>query len=78
MKILRIERKQETEEENYTLITFKTFWGRVFTETCVTPMDSSYTGYAKNGDWLGVPLWDTVKSFLRTGDEVHDYEKVEK
>lgn len=73
MKIIRIERKQETEKENYTLITFKTWWGRKFTELCITPKKSIHTDYAKKGTIIDPSLWEVVKAFLRTGDKVHEY-----
>jgi hypothetical protein len=73
MKILRIERKQKTEKEDYTLITFRVWWGKEFTETCITPNWNLNTYYAKNGESIPVSLWDVVKGFLRTGDTVHEY-----
>ncbi|WP_394749598.1 hypothetical protein [Spongiimicrobium salis] len=73
MKIIRIERKQKTEKEDYTLITFKTWWGKEFTETCVTPNWNLGTSYAKNGRRIPYSLWEIVKGFLRTEDDVHEY-----
>lgn len=73
MKIIRIERKQKTEKEDYTLITFKTWWGKEFIETCITPNWNINTEYAKNGRSISFSLWEVVKSFLRTGDKVHEY-----
>jgi hypothetical protein len=73
MRILKIERKQKTEKEDYTLITFRTWWGKEFTEICITPNWNTGTHYAKNGNNIAISLWDVVKSFLRTGDEMHEY-----
>ena len=73
MKILKIERKQKTEKEDYTLITFKTWWGNEFTETCITPNWNIGTCYAKNGGSIDVSLWEIVKGFLRTNDNIHEY-----
>ena len=82
MKILIIERKQKTEHEEFTLITFKGFWGKIFTETCITPINGlggrgGYNGtiYASTGESIPVSLWDVVNSFLRTNDECHDYKR---
>ncbi len=73
MKIVKIIRKQRTSEEDYTLITFKTWWGKEFTELCISPDRRNSTHYAKNGIKISVSLWDVVRSFLRTSDEIHEY-----
>ena len=73
MNIVKIERKQKTEKEDYTLITFKTWWGKNFKETCITPNWNSNTYYAKNGSNLPLPMWEIIKGFLRTNDEIHEY-----
>lgn len=73
MTIVKIERKQKTESEDYTLITFKTWWGGKFTETCITPSWGLGTNYAKNGNSIDALLWSVVKGFLRTGDDAHEY-----
>ena len=73
MKIVKIERKQKTEKEDYTLITFKTWWGKEFAEICITPNWNIGTKYAKDGNNIDVLLWSVVKGFLRTGDDVHEY-----
>jgi hypothetical protein len=73
MKIVKIERKQKTEKEDYTLITFKTWWGKEFKETFITPNWNINTYYAKNGRSLPVSMWKIIKSFLRTKDEIHEY-----
>ena len=73
MEILKIERKQKTEKEDYTLITFKTWWGKEVTETCITPNWNFNTYYAKNGIGLPTSMWGIIKGFLRTNDEIHEY-----
>jgi hypothetical protein len=73
MKILKIEQKQKTEKEDYTLITFKTWWGRKFTEVCITSNWNISTDYAKSGESIPVSLWPVVKAFLRTNDKSHKY-----
>ena len=80
MEIVRIERKQKTEREDYTLITFKeTYYKwfkkktRTFTETCITPNWNIGTDFAKTGRSIETSLWDVVKSFLNTGDDIHEY-----
>ena len=73
MKIIKIEQKQKTNKEDYTLITFKTWWGNRYTETCITPNWNLHTFYAKDGSSLPVSMWEIVKGFLRTGDKIHEY-----
>jgi hypothetical protein len=74
MKILSIKRLEKTESEDYTLITFKNWWGTKFTEICITPNWNLNTDYAKNGKNIEVSLWKTVKAFLRTNQIYHEYE----
>jgi hypothetical protein len=73
MRITRIERKQETENYNYTLITFKTWWGEKFTRNCVSEKIMDSTKYAASGLSIDVPLWRVVRAFLETGDNIHNY-----
>ena len=73
MRISKIELKQKTKEESYILITFKTWWGKEFTEMCFSPNSNISTIYAKNGESIPVGLWDVVNAFLRTEDEQHEY-----
>jgi len=73
MEILSIGRRQETEKEIYTSITFRTWFGREYTEICITPKATFSTIYAKNGKSLPFELWDIVKAFLRTEEKEHVY-----
>jgi len=73
MKIVTIERKQETENYNYTLITFKNWWGEKFTSDCVTRKKSISTQYAASGISIDTHLWEVVTAFLETGDNIHNY-----
>jgi len=73
MRITKIERKQETENYNYTLITFKTWWGQKFTKNCITKEILSSTKYAASGNIISFDLWEVVKAFLETGENIHNY-----
>lgn len=73
MKILQLKKIKKTEEEDYIAITFKTWYGKEFTELCITQNWSSRTIYAKNGKWIPMNLWNVVKGFIRTNDEIHKY-----
>jgi|TARA_R110000823_G_scaffold211887_1_gene342106 hypothetical protein len=74
MKIIRIEKTDSTTEENYTKVTFKYWWGKVFTRDCITRRDSITTTYASSGECIPSSLWHTVKAFLRTKTKEQDYE----
>jgi phage terminase large subunit len=73
MRITRIERKQETENYNYTLITFKNWLGEKFIRHCVTEKKSISTKYVASGASIDSFLWEVVKAFLETGDNIHNY-----
>jgi len=73
MEIIKIVHHKKTTEEDYTLITFKTWWGKEFTEVCTTPNWNVNTTYAKNGNHIPILLWAIVKAFIRTGDKTHEY-----
>ena len=73
MRITRIERKQETENYNYTLITFKTWWGKKFIRNCISEKRSITTSYAESGNSIDTFLWSVVSAFLETGENIHNY-----
>ena len=73
MVIIRISRNYITNDEDYTLITFKTWYGKKFSEVCITPKLNNNTYYAKNGKNIPKSFWLVVKCFLRTDDENHAY-----
>ena len=73
MKIIKILHLQKTDKEDYTEITFKSFWGKLFTKTCITPNWNLNTFYADSGTTIPTSLWGIVKGFLRTGDTIHKY-----
>jgi len=75
MKIVQIERLQETVREDYTLITFRTWWGKEFSEICITPNWNIGTDFASSGMSIGVSLWPVVKGFLNTSDKMHNYRR---
>lgn len=73
MKIIKIVRSHETDQEYFTEITFKSsFWrNSLFTKTCITSKSSCSisTIYADNGSYIDSSLWETVNAFLRTNKE---------
>ena len=73
MKILKIERKEETSVAQYVLITFKTWYGKEFQKLCFKEKIYSSVNYAESGDSIDVPLWAVVTSFLSTKQDVHEY-----
>ena len=80
MRIIKIERKTKTDKYDFTLITFEREYSEWFSKKtevvshmCITPNWSSGTYYASSGIYIGSNLWGTVKAFLETGDEVHEY-----
>lgn len=73
MKILKIELINKTEKEDYTLITFKKWYGKPFTKTCLTKHDSIRTRYADTGKPIPVQFWHVVKAFIRAGNKFHEY-----
>lgn len=73
MRIIKIERLSTTKEEDYTLITFKTWYGTIIVRKCITPNWNLHTFYADDGRDIPIPLWVVVKGFLRTTDKIHNY-----
>ena len=67
MKILEIKKLETTDQEDYTKIKFRTWWGKEFTKMCVTPNWNVGTKYAESYQQIPVQLWEVVKAFLRTG-----------
>jgi hypothetical protein len=73
MKIIKIERLSKTKEEDYTLITFRTWYGTNIVKKCITPNWNLHTFYADNGKDIPIALWVVVKAFLKTEDNIHNY-----
>ena len=66
MKIIWIERGQETNKYYLTKAKFRTWWGKEFISICVTEKGMSSTKYFENGDSIPVGLWTSFHAFLES------------
>ena len=66
MKIIWIERKQETNNYYLTKVKFRTWWGKEFISTCITEKGMSFTKYFETGDYIPTSLWTPFLAFLES------------
>jgi hypothetical protein len=66
MKLIWIERKEETDNYQFTKAKFKPLWGEEFISTCVTEKGMSCTKYFDSGNDIPVSLWTPFIAFLES------------
>lgn len=66
MKIIWIEKKEETYNYYITKAKFKTWWGKTIIKTCITEKGMSWTNFYDSGMSIPVNLWEPFRVFLES------------